>query len=104
MRTFALATILCLLAGALPAQTQSKGETKTVTGIVDQQEADFIVSDAEKRQPIAVLQGVGFDNQNFARFVGKPVRVKGTLIQEKGRNVLRVRQIADIQEIAPEKQ
>jgi len=102
MRTFVLALSLTLATGVDGAAAQAgKGareETKTITGVIDQKGADFVIAEPENLEPVAVLQGVGFSNESFARFVGVPVRVRGTLVTEKNRKILRVRRLSDIQE------
>jgi hypothetical protein len=55
-------------------------------------------------KPIATLQGVEFATNNFANFVGKTVRVRGTMSTVGLRKVLRVQKLADVEEVPPPKQ
>ena len=110
MRTVVLAlnVSLAIAVGGFGATGQSaknaRGEATTITGVITQHDADYVIADSEDVKPIAVLEGVGFPKESFARFVGMPVRVRGTLVTEKDRKVLRVRSLSDVQQTPPPKQ
>ncbi|MGH9672768.1 MAG: hypothetical protein ACRD44_06260 [Bryobacteraceae bacterium] len=91
--------------GVGPAQAEkgAREETTTITGVVTQRGADFWIADSQSVELIAVLQGVGFAKESFARFLGMPVRVRGTLVTENDRKILRVRSLSDVELIAPPK-
>lgn len=74
-------------------------QDKPYRGVIDQKEADFVLVDHDTMETIAVLKGRGFDKENFARFVGDPVEVRGTLEDERGVKVLYVRAIGNIKRI-----
>ena|SRR5687767_7351458 len=74
-------------------------EEKPYRGVIDQKEADFVLVDHDTMETIAVLKGRGFDKENFARFVGDPVEVRGTLEDEQGVKVLFVRAIGNVKRI-----
>lgn len=92
-----LAAALALLMTPCLAQSGAG----TYKGVVDQVESDYVLANAEDMKPIAVLEGVGFGKESFARFVGVSVEARGTMVEEKGRKVLRVRSIEDIRPLKP---
>ena len=100
MKAFLIAFLLTI-AGTLPLA--SYAEITKLTGVIYQNDHDFVIAETENMKPIAVLQGVEFATDNFANFVGKTVRVSGTLAKVGLRKVLRVRTLADVEEIPPTK-
>jgi hypothetical protein len=89
-----------------PGSQEQKGqpsERATLTGVVDQSGENYILADTERVQPLAVLHGKGFTDDNFARFVGLRVTISGDMVTEGGRKVLYVRNLSDIQRLPPEK-
>jgi hypothetical protein len=101
-------TLILLLALAAPFAGQerkpetkgaAKEQTQAFRGVIDQKESEFVLADADTMAPIATLRGRGFHKDNFARFVGMPVEVRGTLVTENGAKVLHVRRIEDIRTV-----
>ena len=97
MRLLFLA-LLCL------ATVATAQRPTTISGVVIQQDEDFAIAEIENMKPIALLRGIEFSDGNFAYFVGQTVTVRGTLATEKGRKVLRVRRLSDVQRTASQPQ
>src|SRR6478735_8437354 len=81
--------LLVLLAFApLQAQTAAKGKKiqkarpaamDTITGCVDEKAMQYVLRTDDMLKELAVLEPVGFEATNFARFVGHKVSVSGQL-------------------------
>jgi hypothetical protein len=103
MRSLLLLVAICV-ATALAQDKQAKdkqeksapAQTQTFKGVIDQRDSEFVLSTADNFEPIATLRGRGFDKENFARFVGDPVEVKGRLVTENGQKFLYVSAVSDI--------
>ena len=79
------------------------GDKATVlTGIVDQVGNSFVLAGEECVRPKATLRAEGFGSDNFARFVGHRVQVRGRVLTEGGEQILVVRRVADIKRIEPD--
>ena len=88
---------LIVLIGLIPAAVWSaESKTGTFKGVIDQRGAEYVLADSENLEQIAVLRGRGFEKENFARFVGDPVEVKGRMVTENGKKILYVSALADI--------
>ena len=89
------------------AQKDQKGaEAKqqsatTLTGVIDQKGNEFILSGDQAMQTAAVLRAKGFTDDNFARFVGNRVQVRGELTTEGDRRILTVKSLADLKSLGP---
>jgi hypothetical protein len=103
MRSLLLLLVICV--ATVPAQDkqgqdkQAKGaaaQTQTFKGVIDQRDSEYVLATADNFEPIATLRGRGFDKENFARFVGDPVEIKGRLVTENGRKFLYVSAVSDI--------
>jgi hypothetical protein len=90
----ALAVVLCGQQKPAPS-----ADSQTHRGVIDQKESEFVLSDADSMEPIATLRGAGFSKDNFARFVGMPVEVRGKITTEQGVKVLTVRRISDVKPV-----
>jgi hypothetical protein len=84
-------------AGAFQTPPAEKAKSATLEGIVDESGGKFVLANADNVEPIAELHGRGFSDDNFARFVGLRVTVKGDLVEEGGRKMLYIRNLTDIQ-------
>ena len=94
---YSIMRVICLLLAVCFAGVGF--QDKTYKGVIDQKGPDFVLVDHDSMETIAVLKGRGFDKENFARFVGDPVEVKGMLAEEKGVKILYVRAIGNIKRI-----
>jgi hypothetical protein len=105
MRTIALCLLLTISGFSQVAPNkQQKSTTQTVraiTGVVDQVQGSFVISDLQTMQTIALLKGEGFSDDNFARFVGRKVRVRGRIVSDRDQPVLRVKNLSDIEQLEP---
>lgn len=85
--------------------SRSRQETRIrteIVGVVDQKEGKFFVAGDEQMNPIANLRGVGFSEDNFARFLGMRVRITGEMVTEGNTKTLNVHSLNDIVRIWPE--
>jgi DNA/RNA endonuclease YhcR with UshA esterase domain len=103
MRAFSF--VLMLSAAAVSATLllaeQKQGyaaedQTRIFKGVIDQRGSEFVLADSESLEKIAELRGLGWSKDNFARFVGEFVEVKGRMVTERGEKILLVRAIEDI--------
>jgi hypothetical protein len=97
---FLCAVLLILTAGLVLAADKAAAVT-TLTGVVDQQGEEFVLSSEDAMQTKAVLRASGFSADNFARFVGRRVEIRGELLTEGGRRILLVRRLEDLK-LAPQ--
>jgi hypothetical protein len=105
----ALIVLLALGTVAVPAaQKDQKGaegkqqqSTTTLTGVIDQKGSEFVLSGEQAMKTTAVLRAKGFTDDNFARFVGNRVQVRGELTTEGDRQILTVRSLADLKSLGP---
>lgn len=104
MRSILFCVLLAVASSSLLA-SQSQQErsttpaTQVITGVIDQKGDTFVISDLKKVKPIAKLKAEGFSDDNFARFVGMKVRVRGRMVSEKDQSVLQVRNLSDIEKL-----
>jgi hypothetical protein len=92
---FIWAPLMLLLLAPLsaPAQKEKKSAkppTQTMIGCVDEKSSDFVLFTDDMLKQIAILESVGFDKTNFARFVGHKVSITGQLIASTQPPTLRV--------------
>jgi hypothetical protein len=69
--------------------------------VIDQKGNDFVLSGDQGMQTAAVLRARGFTDDNFARFVGNRVQVRGELTTEGDRRILTVRSLDDLKSLGP---
>lgn len=77
-------------------------EATVLTGVVDQIGDKFVLAGEESIRPQAILRADGFSPDNFARFVGHRVQIRGRLVTEQGEQILVVRSVSDVKNIEPE--
>jgi len=91
---WALTMLLMLAALPAPAQKEKKKSvkppTQTMIACVDEQSGDFVLVNDDMLKRIAILEPVGFDKTNFARFVGHKVSITGQWIASTQPPTLRV--------------
>lgn len=73
-----------------------------LTGVVDQIGDKFVLAGEESIRPHAILRADGFSPDNFARFVGHRVQIRGRLVIEQGEQILVVKSVSDVKNIEPE--
>jgi len=91
--TWALLILLLLAPLATPGQKEKKSAkppARTMSGCVDEKSSDFVLFTDDMLKQIAMLESVGFDKTNFARFVGHKVSITGLLIDSTQPPTLRV--------------
>lgn len=81
--------------------SEAKQSATTLTGVLDQKGSEFVLSGENAMQPAAVLRSKGFSDDNFARFVGLRVQVRGALTTEGDRRVLTVTSLDDLKSLGP---
>ena len=99
-----LLLVMCVSAVAQNAPKPRKGaearqSVTTLTGVLDQKGSDFVLSGEDAMQTAAVLRASGFSDDNFARFVGLRVQVRGELTTEADRRILTVKSVEDIKSL-----
>jgi hypothetical protein len=99
------ALLMLLLLAPLTAQTPkekkgAKPPATTMTGCVDEKSSDFVLFTDDMLKQIALLESVGFDKTNFARFVGHKVSITGQVIDSTQPPTLRVTNYDNIKIIA----
>jgi hypothetical protein len=96
---FLISICLMLAAAGLSAADSKQPVITTLTGLVDQQGEEFVLSGEDAMQTKAVLRASGFSPDNFARFVGERVEARGELTTEGDRRVLTVRRLEDLKKV-----
>jgi hypothetical protein len=82
------------------AAPQKQGQAaQTHKGVIDQRGTEYMLVDGQNMEPIAVLRGRGFEKENFARFLGEPVEVKGRMATEQGQKILHVNAVDDVRRL-----
>jgi hypothetical protein len=95
--------VLLLTASLASAQQRSakpkpkRPAAQVAVGCLDQRGEAYVLTGDRELRRIVTLQGDGFSDDNFARYLGHKVKVQGRL-SEPGSSVLRVRDIATISE------
>jgi hypothetical protein len=104
---FTWALLILLVLTPLTAQAQSKTKksrkapaAETITGCVDERSAQFLLRTDDMLKELAILEAVGFDNTNFARFVGHKVAATGQLVKGEGTPTLRITSLDRIKNIS----
>jgi hypothetical protein len=102
--TWALLLILLLLAplslAAQKGKKSAKAQTQTLTGCVDEKSSNYVLTSDDMLKDVAVLESIGFDRTNFARFVGHKVSITGQLIASGDLPTLRVTSVDNIKNIS----
>ncbi|HET8548532.1 MAG TPA: hypothetical protein VFL57_11030 [Bryobacteraceae bacterium] len=80
-----------------PRARPKRETTQAAIGCVDQRGETWILTGDRALRRVLTLQGDGFSNDNFARYLGHKVRVQGRLA-ETGSSIFRVREITTITE------
>jgi|SRR6476646_7981797 hypothetical protein len=77
----ALLMLLSIAPLATPAQKKkSPVKMDTMTGCVDEKEALYVLRSDDMLKELAILEAIGFEKTNFARFVGHKVSITGKLV------------------------
>jgi len=77
---------------------QSKPESSSLTGCIDEQDGHYVLVDERTLTPIANLEADGFPTEGFAKHVGHKVTVRGTSNSGAGRPIFKVRSVETISE------
>jgi hypothetical protein len=96
------AALFLLLPTAFAQQRRAPSKTKPQTaqaavGCLDQRGETYVLTGDRELRRIVTLQGDGFSDDNFARYLGHKVKVQGRL-SEPGSSVFKVREITTISE------
>ncbi len=91
-------------AGEQIQRSSAKKAAPGVVGCLDQQDGGFVLLDEQKREPIANLEAVGFSAENFAKYLGQKVLVRGTSLPEKSRPTIKVRSIQRVSDVCAPQQ
>jgi hypothetical protein len=77
-----VASILCAgpeqKAKKKSATAAEETQAAALTGCIDQRGESYILASEADMSKVTVLKGKGFSNDNFARYVGHKVTVRGT--------------------------
>jgi hypothetical protein len=97
----ALAALALLLPDAparkKPAPRPSSA-VRTLTGCLDQRGESYVLTGDRELRRIVTLEGDGFSNDNFARYLGHKVKLQGRLASREDNAAFRVREIATVSE------
>jgi hypothetical protein len=88
-----------MLLGVTALTADRKDSVTTLTGMLDQRGDNYVLASEDAMKTEAVLQASGFSADNFARFVGARVQVRGELRTEGERRVLVVRRLEDLKKL-----
>jgi hypothetical protein len=85
------------------SKSRNRAETRqtqnTFVGVIDQTGNDFILTYEDSMEKKALLRSQGFSSDNFARFVGHRVEVRGDIEAEGERQVLTVKSLNNLKRI-----
>jgi hypothetical protein len=88
-----------------PPSKDSKSASNSMTGCVDEQNGNYVLTNDTDLALIATLQADGFPTEAFAKHMGHKVTVRGTTIPGEGRPTFKVRSIATVSDTcAPQRQ
>ena len=90
---WALPILLLLAPLSQPAQKEKKSAkpaAQIMTGCIDEKSSEYVLFSDDMLKQIALLEPVGFDKSNFARFVGHKVSITGQWIASTQPPTLRV--------------
>src|SRR5438093_9914612 len=90
---WALPILLLLAPLSQPAQKEKKSAkpaAQTMTGCIDEKSSEYVLFSDDMLKQIALLEPVGFDKSNLARFVGHKVSVTGQLVTNTDPPTMRV--------------
>jgi hypothetical protein len=94
---------LLLMSGAASAQRRSapakakRQAAQAAVGCLDQRGETYVLTGDRELRRMVTLQGDGFSDDNFARYLGHKVKIQGRL-SEPGSSVFKVREINTISE------
>ena len=91
-----ICALFLLLFGAACFAADRKVPPTTLTGMLDQRGEEFVLASEDAMKTEAVLRAHGFSGDNFARFVGQRVEVRGEIRTEGERRILVVRRLEDL--------
>jgi len=86
--------------GASPnTKKQNSGKTKaekkpadsSLTGCMDEQDGKYVLLEEKTVRKLADLKAEGFSQEDFAKYVGQKVTVRGQSASDEGRSVFNVR-------------
>ena len=103
----AVVLLFALSASMIPAQStaksrkgaEAKQSVTTLTGVLDQKGEDYVISGEDAMQPAAVLRASGFSPDNFARFLGMKVQVRGEVSTDGDRRILTMKSLDDVKSL-----
>ena len=75
-----------------------KGQLKSLTGCVDEQDGKWVLVDDRTMAMIANLAADGFPPEAFAKYVGHKVNVRGTANSGDSNSTFKVREIKSLSE------
>ena len=102
-RGLLVSALLILFAAGVAAQERSKpakptrAASQTAVGCLDQRGETYVLTGDRELKRLLTLEGDGFSDDNFARYLGHKVRVRGRL-KDAGSSVFRVREITTVSE------
>ena len=82
-------------------QARQQARETSLTGCVDQVEGQYVLVEEGSMKRLAALRAETFDQEGFAKHVGQKVAARGTLSNENGAPVLRVRSVKTVSESCP---
>ena len=80
---------------------EAKQSVTTLTGVIDQEGEDYVLTGEEAMKTTAILRARGFSQDNFAHFVGNRVQVRGEMATEGDRRILTIRSLNDLTRLGP---
>ncbi len=83
---------------------QSKDQTKSMTGCIDEQKGRYLLVNDRNMGPIADLEAVGFPPEGFAKYLGHKVTVRGTVTPGESRPTIKVRSIETVSDVCAPQQ
>jgi hypothetical protein len=101
MRTLMAALILAVgVAAAAPQTGKAKPAAKvSLTGCIDEHDGQYMLTNDTDLQPTARLKpAAGSPEDNFARFMGKKVTVRGALSKEDPLPIMTVESVQTVSE------
>jgi hypothetical protein len=78
-----------------PKKADPKG-TASLNGCVDEQDGEYVLIHNQTRDLIANLEAEGFPKENFARYLGHKVTVRGTSHPNGAHPIFKVRSVESV--------
>lgn len=82
----------------------AKSASDSMTGCVDEQDGQYVLTNDRDLALIAVLVADGFPTEGFAKHIGHKVTVRGTSVPDGSKPTFKVRTIALVSETCTPKQ